>query len=218
MANKVISIKLDEKDIKRIKRYHEALKGLGIVSERTLTMNGLYKHLLLDYLEEDIQNMVSSCSKCGLLPRYITPEEVNTCRASFVNPYNLDEELYAIYLKCIMDAQVSGLDRIEENIRILNEVANTDVCSFDKTYCTYQAYPYGIGEYESGEVCSFWVDKAIAEHDLKQREYQKEQRDEYDMIRKASVSQEDKERLIKAIEKFKENKKRHYAMLEGRMI
>ena len=74
MANKVISIKMDESDIERIRKYHEILIRLGIVSEKTLSMNALYKHLLLDYIAEDIRCMLSACNSCGLTPIYVNPE------------------------------------------------------------------------------------------------------------------------------------------------
>lgn len=41
MANKGISIKLDEKDIERLRNYHEVLKHLGIISDKTLKVFGI---------------------------------------------------------------------------------------------------------------------------------------------------------------------------------
>lgn len=217
MANKVISIKLDEQDIERLKKYYESLKGLGIISNRTLTMNGLYKHLLLDYLERDIREMINTCSQCGLLPRYVSTEEIDEGTASFTNPYNLNEELFADYMQCIREVQCRGIKRIDENITYLNEIANEKIVEFDKTYCSFSIYPHEGEEYDIESMDTFWFEKAVRERELVCEDYQKNSKRDLDLITKASISQDKKQRLIEAIEKFEEDKKKHYAMISGRL-
>ena len=50
MANKVLTIKMDEKDIERIKKCYKAFVDAGFLSTQTMSLNAFYKHLLLDYL------------------------------------------------------------------------------------------------------------------------------------------------------------------------
>ena len=202
MANKVISIKLDEKDIERLKKYHKALKGLGIISERTLTMNGLYKHLLLDYLEYDAYEMVCTCKKYGLFPHYISPEEIDRGSATFVNPYNLNKELYDVYVQCIKEAQVRGINKIERSMDLINEVTNNEGCFFEEETGDVVTLPREMFG-EPADENSFWLEKASEEQERFQASDHNNMQSEFAMIEESLISQEEKERLIEAIENMK---------------
>ena len=77
MANKVLSIKIDEKDIERLRMYYDALIRAGFLSSKTMSLNAFYKHLLLDYLEDDVCKAFAIYSNYGISPRCINPEEMN---------------------------------------------------------------------------------------------------------------------------------------------
>lgn len=217
MANKVISIKLDEKDIERLKKYHEALKGLGIISERTLTMNGLYKHLLLDYLEQDAYEMINTCTKFGFFPQYISPEDIESGCATFVNPYNLEKNLYDLYVQCIKDFQMRGINRLESNIDLLNEAINSERCLYENVTGRVVALPREMEEDEPADVDAFWFEKAIDERERITKLDDSPVAWELTMIGEAtSVSQEEKEMLVEAIEKYEKDRKQHFAMVSGR--
>ena len=47
MANKVLSIKMDEKDIEKLKKYYAALTGAGFLSSETMSLNAFYKHFFI---------------------------------------------------------------------------------------------------------------------------------------------------------------------------
>ena len=63
MANKVLSIKMDEKDIEKLKTYYELLVRTGFLSRETTSLNALYKHLLLDNLPDDMFHAFSIYSE-----------------------------------------------------------------------------------------------------------------------------------------------------------
>lgn len=218
MANKVISIKLDEKDIERLKNYHEALKDLGIISDRTLTMNGLYKHLLLDYLEHDAYEMINTCTKFGLFPRYVAPDEIDCGYAIFSNPYNLKKELYDIYVKCIKDSQIKGINSIEHNIDKINEVTNNEDFFCKKGTGEIVVLPKGgTGVCDPVDANSFWYEKATEERERILKSGSNPVAWDLTMIGEAtSVSQEEKEMLVEAIEKYEKDRKQHFAMVSGR--
>lgn len=216
MANKVISIKLDEKDIARLKKYHEALIGLGIVSDKTLSMNALYKHLLLDYLEDDIRKMVANCASMGMLPKYISPEEIDEGKFSFANVYGLDEENFSAYMQCIKEFMVKGLDNLEKNIDLINGVAKTETVLFERDICQILEVPKEYCDYETYED-SFWFNKALEEQCYCQEEFRKKGvADDFDMIKNASIPDEAKEKLICAIEQHEKDKRNNFNIVRGR--
>ena len=77
MANKVLSIKMDEKDIERLRKYYEVLVSSGFLSGKTMSLNAFYKHLLLDYLEDDVSRAFATYSAYGITPRCINPESMD---------------------------------------------------------------------------------------------------------------------------------------------
>ena len=98
MANKVLSIKMDEKDIEKIKKYYAALTEAGFLSSETMSLNAFYKHLLLDYLEDDVNRAFATFSNYGISPRCINPEQLNDNESfTLTNTYNLDTEMFEIY-------------------------------------------------------------------------------------------------------------------------
>lgn len=89
---------MDEKDIERLRKYYEALIGASFLSTKTMSLNAFYKHLLLDYLEDDVCRVFETYSNYGISPRCINPEEMNDNEsATLTNTYNLNAEMFEIY-------------------------------------------------------------------------------------------------------------------------
>lgn len=217
MANKVLSIKLDEKEIERLKNYHEVLKGLGIISNKTLSLNGLYKHLLLDYLEEDIRRMISSCKSWGLLPKYFSPEEIKRNNISFVNTYGLDDEKFALYMKCVKESMSKSMHEMERNIDELNAIARKEMIFYESGSCSI--IPMPLEEEKSyDEWEAFWVDKAIEERETYDKNVQKNGvLYDYEMINNASISEKEKSTLIAAIEDYENSRVKNIHFINGRI-
>lgn len=216
MASKVLSIKLDEKEIERLKCYYETLKGLGIISDKTLSMNGLYKHLLLDYIEEDIRRMISSCESCGLLPRYFSPEAFENNNISFVNIYGLDDDKFSLYMKCVKESMSKSIDNMDEYVDLLNEVARKEIVFNEGGSCSIIPMPLEEQSYDIWE--SFWVDKAIEERENYDKNVQKNGvLYDYKMINSASISEKEKRELIAAIEDYENSRAKNIHLINGRI-
>ena len=217
MASKVLSIKLDEKEIERLKCYHEVLKRLGIISDKTLSMNGLYKHLLLDYLEEDIRRVVSSCASCGLLPRYFSPDVIENNNISFVNTYGLDDEKFSLYMECVKESMSNLMNEMEKDIDVLNTVARKEIVFFEGGSCSI--IPLPLEEERSYDIWeSFWVDKAIEERENYDKDVQKNGvLYDYKMINNASISEKEKKELIAAIDDYEKSRVKNIHFINGRI-
>lgn len=217
MGSKVLSIKLDEKEIERLKCYHQTLKELGIISDKTLSMNGLYKHLLLDYIEEDIRRMILSCKSCGLLPRYFSPEEIENNNISFVNTYGLDEEQFALYMQCVKESISNSVAEMKKNIDTLNNVVRKEIVVYESGSCSIE--PMFLEDEKTHEIWeSFWVEKAIEEVEYYDKEVQKSGvLYDYKMINNASISEKEKRELIAAIEDYEKSRTKNIDIINGKI-
>lgn len=219
MANKVLSIKMDEKDIERLKKYYAALTRAGFLSSETMSLNAFYKHLLLDYLEDDLHRAFATYSNYGISPICINPQKMNDNdheSFSLANTYNLDDEMFEVYKKCVKEALSSSVETMKENAGMFNEVVKSDVIVTEgwmmKMECISQ-------DDVNGKEVSFWEDKAFETMSFQDKEYRENGIDgDIVMIEKSSVPAELKQKLINEIREYERKRKQNYSIVQGRGI
>lgn len=218
MANKVLSIKMDEKDIERLKKYYEVLVKAGYLSSKTMSLNAFYKHLLLDYLEEDVKMAFAAYSEYGQTPRCIDPDSLNRDGGLMLsNTYNLSSETFEIYKKCIQEQLSKNLEEMNRNADQFNEVLKTGVFVDEGIFHELRCFPYmDSDERES----SFWENKVFENMDLLDTRDSKESKisevdEEIAMIRNASVTEDAKEQLIKEMLAYKEKVQQNRTIIRG---
>ncbi len=217
MANKVLSIKMDEKDIERLKKYYKVLVETGFLSLQTVSLNAFYKHLLLDYLEDDVHRAFATYSNYGISPRCINPEELNDNESfTLTNTYNLDAEMFEIYKKCVIEALSRSIDRMKENAGLFNEVVKSDVIVTEGEMYEMECISWdGMNEKE----VSFWENKAFETMDLQEKEYkEKGIGGDIAMIEKSSIPVELKQKLSNEIMEYEKKRKQNYSITQGRGI
>lgn len=217
MANKVLSIKMDEKDIEKLKKYYAALVGAGFLSSETMSLNAFYKHILLDYLEDDIHRAFATYSNYGISPRCINPEQLND-NESFTlnNTYNLDAEMFEIYKKCVKEALSRSIDVMKENAGLFNEVVKSDVIVAEGWLYEMECIPW---EDMNEKEVSFWEDKAFESLDLQEKEYRENGIDgDIVMVEKSSIPAELKQKLISKIMEYEKKRKQNYSIMQGKGI
>ena len=217
MANKVLSIKMDEKDIEKIKKYYAALTEAGFLSSETMSLNAFYKHLLLDYLEDDVNRAFATYSKYGISPRCINPEQLNDNESfTLTNTYNLDTEMFEIYKKCVKEALSRSVDRMKENAGMFNEVVKSGVIVTEGWLYEMECIPW---EDMNKKEVSFWEDKAFESLDLQEKEYRENGVDgDIAMVEKSSIPAELKQKLISEIVEYEKKRKQNYSIMQGRGI
>lgn len=215
MANKVLSIKMDENDIERLKKYYEALTKAGFLSSKTVSLNAFYKHLLLDYLEEDTSQAFNAYSHYGVLPRYINPEEINNNKNfTLSNTYNLKPELFELYTKCVKEVLHKRVDIMKEATKLFDEVVKADItvtggCLYEMQYNAWTDID------ENGD--SFWENRAMEIQEL-QEGFEENEDEEIEMIAKSSLLSQEKQALVDAIKEYVRKKKQNYNIMHGRKI
>lgn len=217
MANKVLSIKMDEKDIEKLKKYYAALTGAGFLSSETMSLNAFYKHLLLDYLEDDVHRAFATYSNYGISPRCINPEEMNDNKSfTLANTYNLDDEMFEAYKKCVKEALSKSVDIMKENAELFNEVVKTDVIVTEGWMYEMECFSW---DDKDEKEASFWEDKAFETLDLQEKEYRENGIDgDITMIEKSSIPAELKQKLINEIREYEKKRKLNYTIVQGRGI
>ena len=217
MANKVLSIKMDEKDIERLKKYYKVLVEAGFLSSQTVSLNAFYKHLLLDYLEDDVCRAFATYSNYGISPRCINPEELNDNESlTLTNTYNFDIEMFEIYKKCVKEALSRSVDIMKENAGLFNEVVKSAVIVTEGWLCEMEC----ISRHDMNEKeVTFWEEKAFEAMDLQEKEYrEKGIEGDISMIEKSSMSEELKQRLINEIIEYEKKRRQNYSITQGRGI
>lgn len=218
MANKVLSIKMDEKDIERLKKYYEVLVKAGYLSSKTISLNAFYKHLLLDYLEEDVKMAFAAYSEYALSPKCIDPERLNSEGGVMLsNTYNLSPEAFEIYKKCVQELLRRNIDEMNQNANQFNEVLKTDIFIDKGIFCELRCFPYMDTD---ERVPSFWEDKVYEKMDLIEAGESKQSKiaeidEEIAMVRSSSVSEDAKEQLINEILAYKEKLQQNYTIIRG---
>ncbi len=214
MANKVLSIKMDEKDIERLKKYYEALSEAGFISSKSLSLNGLYKHLLLDYLDEDINTAFERYFECGISPKCINPEHLNgEDTISLANTYNLSEITFELYKKCVKEALSKSVVRMQKNAELFSEVVDSTIIIEKGIFYKMMCFPRDEGKNEN---VSFWADKAFEIMELQENEFKANAvQGDIEMISQSSLPDELKQRLISEIEQYDKNRKTNYNITHG---
>lgn len=217
MANKVLSIKMDEKDIERLKKYYKALVDTGFLSAETMSLNAFYKHLLLDYLEDDLNRAFTTFENCGISPRCLNPEKLDDGEDwTLVNTYNLSGEMFEIYKKCVKESLGRSVDEMKENAEIFNEVVESNVIVEENWMYTMECVSW-MDMDEKKEI--FWERKALETMEFQENNYRINEIDvEIEMIEKSSISEELKQKLINVIKEYEKKKKQNYSILKGRGI
>lgn len=208
---------MDEKDIEKLKKYYAALTGSGFLSSETMSLNAFYKHLLLDYLEDDVHRAFATYSNYGISPRCINPEEMNDNESfTLANTYNLDDEMFEAYKKCVKEALSRSVDIMKENAELFNEVVKTDVIVTEGWM--YEMECFSWDDMDEKEA-SFWEDKAFETLDLQEKEYRENGIDgDIAMIEKSSIPAELKQKLINEIREYEKKRKLNYTIMQGRGI
>ena len=219
MANKVISIKMDEQDIEKIKKYYDALTKAGFLSSKTMSLNAFYKHLLLDYLDDDVCQAFAAFSECGLAKRCINPKTMNRdngCR--LCNSYNLSDDMYDVYTECVRERLETSMRQMHEYAAQFNEVVRSSIYVSEDSLAELECIPYTVSEENRN---SFWQDK-VFEVMESMTEYESKENtlsmidDELLMIKESSVPAELKEQLMAEILQYKEQIKEQ--LLQKRSI
>ena len=217
MANKVLSIKMDEKDIERLKKYYEALIRSGFLSSKNISLNAFYKHLLLDYLEDDVCRAFGTYSDLGIPPMCINPEAIDDNGGfTLTNTYNLDAEMFEIYKQCVKYTLSRNVDMMKENAELFNEAVKSDIVVTDGWMYEMECKSW----LEKNEnIASFWEKKAAEAMGLQEKDFREnELGGEIAMIEKSSISEELKQKLIAEIKEYNSKRKRNYSILQGRGI
>lgn len=214
MANKVLSIKMDEKDIERLRKYYEVLVKTGFLPSKTMSLNAFYKHLLLDYLEDDVCSAFATYSNYGILPKCMNPENMDDNESfKLNNTYNLNAETFEIYKKCVKEALGRSIDEMKENAEIFNEVVQADICVRDGWMYEWECIPRMDMDEKSP---SFWEGKAFETIDLQAQDYREnEMSGEIAMIERSSIPEELKQKLINEINEYEEKRRQNHSIRRG---
>lgn len=217
MANKVLSIKMDEKDIEKLRKYYAALVGAGFLPSETMSLNAFYKHLLLDYLEDDVHRAFATYSDYGILPRCINPEQLNDNENfTLTNTYNLNAEMFGTYKKCVKEALSRSVDVMKENAGLFNEVVKSNVIVTEGWMYEMECI---FWEDMNEKEISFWEGKAFETLDLQEKEYRENGIDgDIAMIEKSSMPVALKQKLIGEIVEYEKKRKQNYSIIQGRGI
>lgn len=214
MASKVISIKMDQKDIERLRKYYDTLINAGFLSAETMSMNAFYKHLLLDYLEDDISRAIAAYSEYGTYHTCIDPESIdNEHGVTLANTYGLSEEMFEAYKKCVKETLSKSINRMQEHAHIFREVTNANVFVNEGLFHSFEHFPNVDTEVKCA---SFWENKVFETTDLMTNQSKEHEIDEeIFMIKSASISDELKEKLIEELLAYKDKLKNNRTIIQG---
>lgn len=214
MANKVLSIKMDEKDIERIRKYYELLVKSGFLSSKTTTLNAFYKHLLLDYLEMDVSRVFRTFSEHGIMPRYINPDEMNNNDSfTIVNTYDLDMQMFELYKACVKESLSRSIEEMNANAEAFNKLTNAEIVVTGGWM--HEMEYIDCYNREEQEV-SFWEKKAYEIMDLHELALRENDiAGDIIMIEKSSLSDGLKYKLIDEIKEYEKRRRQNYKITKG---
>lgn len=214
MANKVLSIKMDEKDLDKLRRYYDILVNLGFISNETLKMNGFLKHLLLDNLAYDFSTMLDMYSELGMEPQYINPQVID--KDEFIkisNIYSLDENAFQLYKDCYKEIFSNSINKLEECTEELMKITGLDMIVEGGHFHKIMTIPD-----EDMDSCQkFWGNKAFEQDKIYKEDSNKNavERD-VEMIMQSNLPEEAKLRLVEQIRQYDRDKKNNLLLLEGK--
>lgn len=216
MANKVLSIKMDEKDIERIKKYYETLDKSGYLSSKTVSLNAFYKHLLLDYLEADLCEAFATYEEYDMTPKCINPDDIE-----LINTYNLSSDTFESYTKCIKEMLSADLREMNENAACFSKLLETNV--FTKKGFVHELNCESWKN-SSDRKNSFWGNRVMDKLELlKEHECKVNEIDDIDeaivIVEKSSVSEESKKQVINELLEHKKKLQQNRNIIQnGRLI
>lgn len=212
MANKVLSIKMDENDVDKLRQYYETLVALGVINKDKLKFNGFLKHLLLDNLTTDFKSMMSVYSELGLEPSCGNPKLMDGKYGfNMRNVYNFDEDTFDSYLKCWKEKMEKGVEALEERTKIIEGITGLAMI-------VQGGMNYTIDILDEGDnsCYSFWRKKAIEQLE-DDKKNQNVEHIEYDIkaVEDSSISEEMKIRIIEQINQYDKDKRNNYELTKG---
>ncbi len=217
MANKVLSIKMDEKDIEKLRKYYDALITAGFLSSKTMSLNAFYKHLLLDYLEDDVTRAFEVFSDYAISPRCINPIKLDENESLMImNTYNFDPDMFKAYKMCVKETINKSVAKMKENAEMFNEVVKSHIVVTNGWMYEMECISY-MEMSENNE--SFWQNKAFETIDLQEKNSMEKQMDEEIlMIEESSISEELKQKLIDQIKEYDNKRKHNYNIMHGKRL
>lgn len=199
MANKVISIKMEEADIEKLRKYFEFLQMTGFTKKENLTFNGFLKHLLNDNLQDDFLKMSAIYKEMCMGFRFYNANDLN-----LMNSYDLDGDTFKLYEKAM---KASMFDSEKKHCEKATEF-------FDFMGINYVDIPGGVyselipvqeEQKSPNEIESFWEAKAWETRDS-YGHMEDEFISDLQCIRESDLTEEEKEQVISSMKNFKELK------------
>ncbi len=212
MANKVLSIKMDENDVDKLRQYYETLVALGVINKDKLKFNGFLKHLLLDNLATDFKSMMSVYSELGLEPSCGDPKLMDGKYGfNMRNVYNFDEDTFDSYLKCWKEKMEKGVEALEERTKIIAGITGLAMIVQGGMNYTIDIVDEGKNQCQN-----FWRKKALeqVEEDKRNQNVDDIQHD-IKAVEDSDISEEIKARIIEQINQYDKDKRNNYELTKG---
>ncbi len=214
MANKVLSIKIEETEIEKLKEYYEALIKLGVITNENLKFNGFLKHLLMDSLAHDYHMMLDAFSEIGALPQCIDPAVLDGSESiKLINPYNFDDESFEYYKKSYKAVIQKSFENFQECAEILMNVTGVYTEVETGMNCGLYTIPE-LDEEDKGYM--FWANRAAQQSKYDDNAVTDIEHDIL-LIKKADIPEDAKERIIEQIRLVDAERKNNRALLNGRI-
>lgn len=209
MANKVLSIKMDEEEIKRLKKYHTLLIKLGFVTKENLTFNAFLKHMLTNNITLDFKQMCAAYSEYGGMPAFLNPEYVGEEKlVKLPNTYRFDEEEYQAYKKCFVDALYKVMEQSEQDAEEMQKILGIGIGWSGGVERTLEVF----GEEDTPS--KFWLKKLDEERMIEKQESEKSERDYMiRIIEESELEETMKKRIIDMIDGWLDDEQKRKKLL-----
>lgn len=209
MANKVLSIKMDEKDIQKLNDYYEALSKAGILSKKDFSKNAFYKHMLLDHIGDDIKDAAYAYDKCFGALYLMDDEDLKNMKST--NPYGLSKKNLAVMNECYADVMKKRRQDLIEAVAFFEKHGNVE------SHLAAGGWPqiYILPDDQDDEM-TYWLDKMLENEQKFDENFSKNEfEDTISMIEKSNISEEDKAELIKELKEKHVTRKEFVRKLYG---
>lgn len=212
MANKVLTIKMDENDIERIRQYYETLVDLGIISTEKIKFNGLLKHLLLDNLEYDMITMLNVYSECAMEPKFMNPSAIDGKNGfKLCNIYNFDDEAFDAYKECCKSELSKGIEKLEKSAQALMKITGAALIVEGGDF-----FGIDIVSDENDRCKKFWINRVCERMKyLEDEEKNNSIEQDIGLINQSDLSEEVKTKIIEQINQYDKDKKNNFNILNG---
>ena len=208
MANKVLTIKMDEKDIEKLKSYHAALAKAGVISTEDYKFNALCKHLLLDYLDEDAKSAVEAYNTTGLC---FGKEAFDSGTAVFANTYDLSENSFSILKKCYMEKVERRDKEVIDALEDLERISGVEMIHMSGVINQVLIPP----DDENDIFPSYWTEKILEKTEKMDEDFSRKVKETFiEMITQSALPEKEKESLIKEIHEKYDQRKAQYRRIK----